>query len=67
MITAPGYRKLVTHIFAAGDQYLDSDVVFGVKKSLVEEYRAHHGGKSPDERMMEEDWFSLEFRLAPLA
>jgi hydroxyquinol 1,2-dioxygenase len=69
MITAPGHRKLVTHIFAAGDQYLDSDVVFGVKRSLVEEYRPHHGGKSPDGRAMEGDWFTLEreFRLAPLA
>ncbi len=27
--------KLVTHVFAEGDQYLDSDVVFGVRDSLV--------------------------------
>src|ERR1700719_3754573 len=61
-------ERLVTHIFAAGDQYLDSDVVFGVKKSLVEEYRAHHGGKAHDGRAMDGDWFSLEreFRLARL-
>ncbi len=69
MVIAPGHRKLVTHIFAAGDQYLDSDVVFGVKTSLVEEYRAHHSGEAPDGRAMDGDWFSLdrEFRLAPLA
>jgi hydroxyquinol 1,2-dioxygenase len=69
MVEAPGHRKLVTHIFAAGDRYLDSDVVFGVKKSLVEEYRAHHGGNAPDGRAMEGCWFSLEreFRLAALA
>jgi hydroxyquinol 1,2-dioxygenase len=44
-------------------------VVFGVKASLVEEYRAHHGGEAPDRRAMDGDWFSLdrEFRLAPLA
>ncbi len=35
MIGAPGYQTLVTHVFLAGDQYLDSDVVFGVKDSLV--------------------------------
>ena len=52
MIVASGHRKLVTHIFAAGDQYLDSDVVFGVKKSLVEKYRAHRGGKAPDGRVL---------------
>jgi hydroxyquinol 1,2-dioxygenase len=68
MVVAPGHRKLVTHIFAAGDQYLDSDAVFGVKKSLVEEYRAHHRGTAPDGRAMDGDWFSLdrEFRLAAL-
>lgn len=31
MISAPGFEQLVTHVFVAGDQYLDSDVVFGVR------------------------------------
>ncbi len=35
MISAPSYRKLVTHLFLAGDKYLESDAVFGVKPSLV--------------------------------
>jgi protocatechuate 3,4-dioxygenase beta subunit len=35
MISAPSYRKLVTHLFLKGDKYLDSDAVFGVKPSLV--------------------------------
>lgn len=35
LISAPGYRTLVTHLFIAGDQYLESDAVFGVKPSLV--------------------------------
>lgn len=35
IIGAPGFRTLVTHIFLAGDPYLDSDVVFGVKDSLI--------------------------------
>jgi len=35
MISAPGYRRLVTHIFVAGDDYLQSDAVFGVKPDLV--------------------------------
>ncbi|MEQ6332653.1 dioxygenase [Sphingobium sp. MK2] len=38
MIAAPGFRTLVTHIFAADGDYLDSDVVFGVKNSLIEPY-----------------------------
>jgi catechol 1,2-dioxygenase len=35
MISAPGFRILVTHLFFEGDQYLESDAVFGVKRSLV--------------------------------
>ncbi len=37
MISAPSYRQLVTHLFLKGDEYLDSDAVFGVKPSLVVE------------------------------
>jgi hydroxyquinol 1,2-dioxygenase len=35
MIGAPRCETLVTHVFLAGDQYLDSDVVFGVKDALI--------------------------------
>jgi hydroxyquinol 1,2-dioxygenase len=35
MISAPGYRTLVTHLFLEGDKYLESDAVFGVKPSLI--------------------------------
>jgi len=35
MISAAGYRTLVTHLFLAGDKYLESDAVFGVKPSLI--------------------------------
>ena len=40
MVTAPGYRRLVTHIFVRGDEMLDSDTVFGVKDSLVKDFVA---------------------------
>ncbi len=35
LISAPGHSSLVTHLFIAGDPYLSSDAVFGVKPSLV--------------------------------
>jgi hydroxyquinol 1,2-dioxygenase len=38
MIAAPGHNKLITHIFVKGDDYLDSDVVFGVKDSLIADF-----------------------------
>jgi hydroxyquinol 1,2-dioxygenase len=38
MIEAPGYETLVTHLFRSDDPYLDSDVVFGVRQSLVTDW-----------------------------
>jgi catechol 1,2-dioxygenase len=37
-VSAPGHETLVTELFSAGDPYLDSDAVFGVKSSLVLEF-----------------------------
>jgi protocatechuate 3,4-dioxygenase beta subunit len=38
LVTAPGHRPVTTHLFVAGDPYIDSDAVFGVKDSLVREF-----------------------------
>lgn len=35
MISAPNCETLVTHLFLADSDYLDSDVVFGVKDALI--------------------------------
>ena len=39
IVSAPGYRTLVTELFDAEDPYLDSDVVFGVRDALVGRYQ----------------------------
>ena len=44
MIQAEGCETLITHVFRNGDPYLDSDVVFGVRASLVADYVAHAAG-----------------------
>ena len=41
LIRAPGYESLTTHVFRAGDPYLDSDTVFGVRASLVAAFVPH--------------------------
>lgn len=38
MIAAAGHETLVTHVFVAGDAYLDSDAVFGVKQELIADF-----------------------------
>jgi hydroxyquinol 1,2-dioxygenase len=43
LVTAPGFQKLVTHTFVGDDAYLESDAVFGVKKSLVAPFERLEG------------------------
>jgi hydroxyquinol 1,2-dioxygenase len=35
MVSRDGFETIVTHTFVAGDTYLQSDAVFGVKQSLI--------------------------------
>ncbi|WP_315721583.1 MULTISPECIES: intradiol ring-cleavage dioxygenase [unclassified Bradyrhizobium] len=69
MISAPDFERLVTHVFVAGDQYLDSDVVFGVKDSLIRDFTRCPPGRAPDGRMASEGYFHLnyDFGLKQLA
>ncbi|MGE0850148.1 MAG: dioxygenase [Hyphomicrobiaceae bacterium] len=39
LISAPGYRELVTALYIAGDEHLEDDVVFGASGDLVAEIR----------------------------
>jgi hydroxyquinol 1,2-dioxygenase len=55
MVTAPGYARLITHVFANGDPYLDTDAVFGVKQSLIADFTEHQDdGKT---------YYSVEYDL----
>lgn len=47
MVTAPGLRTLVTHIFVRGDELLAHDTVFGVKQSLVKDFESQPAGTLP--------------------
>ena len=51
MVTAPGFRTLVTHIFVRGDELLAADTVFGAKESLVRDFEQQPAGTpTPDGR-----------------
>ncbi len=39
IVTADGYRRLVTEVFPSDDPYLDQDAVFGVREELIMTYR----------------------------
>jgi hydroxyquinol 1,2-dioxygenase len=51
MVSAPGLRTLVTHIFPRGDDYLTRDAVFGVRDSLIKDFQPQPPGTpAPDGR-----------------
>ena len=61
MVTAPGYERLITHVFRDGDQYLDSDAVFGVRSSLIAQWQRHEPGVAPDGSTLDESFYTLDF------
>ena len=61
MISAPGYERLVTHVFRDGDKYLDSDAVFGVRSSLIADWVRHEAGPTPDGGTSPGPFYSLDF------
>lgn len=61
MITAPGYQRLITHVFRQGDRYLDSDAVFGVRSSLIADWIRHEPGIAPDGTALAQPFHTLDF------
>ena len=61
MIKAGGYETLITHVFREGDQYLESDAVFGVRSSLVADWVKHGPGRAPDGSDMKTPFYTLDY------
>ena len=59
LIRAKGYQTLVTHIFRDGDRYLNSDVVFGVRTSLIGDFVRHEPGPAPDGSRLTVPFYTL--------
>ncbi len=67
IISAPGYQTLTTHLFVKGGEYLDSDVVFGVKESLIVDFLRHDDREEMRARGVSEPFYtaSYDFVLEP--
>ncbi len=61
LVSAPGFRTLVTHIFVAGES-LGGDSVFGVRDSLVKQF-VRSGGPTPDGRAVDGSWTRVRFDI----
>jgi hydroxyquinol 1,2-dioxygenase len=61
--SADGYETLTTHVFVAGDPYLDSDAVFGVKDELITEFSACPPGTAPDGTRRDHPYYAMKYDL----
>ena len=49
-ILAPGYEGCVTHLFQRGDEFIETDVVYGVKEPLIVEFVQEAAGQGANRR-----------------
>jgi len=57
IISAPGFETLTTHIFDPDDRYIESDAVFGVKESLLAEFKRVEDADRAAGYGFDEGWF----------
>jgi hydroxyquinol 1,2-dioxygenase len=60
-LQAPGHHPVITHLFRAGDDYLDSDVVFGVKEPLIVEFKQRPAGPAPNGASEQKPFHLVEY------
>jgi protocatechuate 3,4-dioxygenase beta subunit len=58
----PGYKTLITQVFVDDDEHLGSDVVFGVTRALIGDYRRHDDGEPPA-ASVRAPWYTLNYRF----
>jgi len=61
IVSAPGFDSVTTHLFVEGDPYLDSDVVFGVKNSLVVEFKRHDSAEEAKSRGLPTPFYTADY------
>ena len=61
MIYKPGFKTLISQIYAPDDEHIDSDVQFGVTRALIGNYVRHDAPSAePD---FAAPWYSLDQRF----
>ena len=56
----PGFKTLITQVFVDDDEYLETDVVFGVTRHLVGRYERHDTGDAPAADVTA-PWYTLDY------
>ena len=60
-VSAPGYHYLITHLFQKGDEYIENDVVYGVKAPLVVEFVRRPPGKAPNGETIDTPFYEVKY------
>lgn len=55
-----GFKTLITQVFVDDDEHLNSDVVFGVTRALIGDYRRHDSG-TPPAPGVKGPWYTLDY------
>ena len=67
ILSAPGYQKIITHLFKRGTEYIENDVVYGVKEELITDFTRHEPGVAPTGETVDTPFWTIDydFVLAP--
>jgi hydroxyquinol 1,2-dioxygenase len=60
-VDAPGYHGVVTHLFQAGDEFIDTDVVYGVKKELIVEFKQKPAGTAINGEEIKTPYYEVNY------
>jgi protocatechuate 3,4-dioxygenase beta subunit len=63
IVSAEGCIPVTTHVFDSESRYLDSDVVFGVKQSLVRTFIAHDPSVESPPSGIRGAWYTLDMDI----
>jgi hydroxyquinol 1,2-dioxygenase len=63
LVEAPGCHRIITHLFQRGDQYLDEDVVYGVKQQLIVDFNKKPAGTAPTGERLDTPFYEVNYNF----
>jgi hydroxyquinol 1,2-dioxygenase len=60
-VSAPGHHYLVTHLFQKGDEFINNDVVYGVKDALIVEFVKKPPGKASNGETVDVPFYEVKY------
>jgi hydroxyquinol 1,2-dioxygenase len=60
-VEAPGYHRVVTHLFQRGCPYIETDVVYGVKEPLIVDFVQQPAGQAPNGETLDAPFYVVHY------